>query len=370
MDVRLCASPGVSEPGARSAPRSTVLGVNLLRPSDDPATAVEQLRRWWAEPRPMDLVIETSGSTGEPKRVVLSRDAVRASVLASAARLGASGAWLLALPSAYVAGVQVIARSLQAGHAPILVEESFAASVARAREALPGVPLFTSLVPTQLHRALADAGEREALAQLHTVLVGGARIEESLRQRAAEAGIRCVATYGASETAGGCVYDGMPLDGVRADIDATGRIRLGGPTIFSGYDGDPELTRRTLVDGWYLTSDAGRLDEDGRLSVLGRVDDVAVSGGVNVPLPAVAARLSAHPEVEWAEVLAVPDEEWGQRVVAVIVGHVGVAEARDWVADAHPRSWAPRDVVCVQAMPLLGNGKVDRAALRDLATQG
>ena len=155
-----------------------------------------------------------------------------------------------------------------------------------------------------------------------------------------------------------------------------GRIRIGGPTLFEGYDGDPGLTAASLVDGWFLTSDAGRLDEDGRLHVLGRIDDVVISGGVNVPTPAVAARLREHPDVRAAEVLGVPDEEWGHRVVAFVVVTAGSAgshggwsleAARDWVSAAHPRSWAPRDVVTLDALPLLDNGKPDRLALRELA---
>jgi O-succinylbenzoic acid--CoA ligase len=176
-----------------------------------------------------------------------------------------------------------------------------------------------------------------------------------------------VATYGASETAGGCVYDGHPLDGVALAIGTDGRIRIGGPTLFERYDGDPGLTGETLVDGWYVTSDAGRFDDDGRLRVLGRIDDVVVSGGVNVPLPAVAARLTEHPGIREAHAVGVDDEEWGTRVVAVAVGDVPLDELRDWVAATHPRSWAPRDVVRVAALPLLANGKVDRQAVRDLA---
>lgn len=318
---------------------------------------IERLEAWLAADDPAPWIVETSGSTGAPKRVLLSRDAVLASVHASARRLGASGRWLLALPSSYVAGLQVICRSLVAGHAPVVLGDDFAGA---AREAE-----FVSLVPTQLHRLLET--DAEALAGFHTVLLGGGPIDPALRRRAEEAGVHVVATYGSAETAGGCVYDGHPLDGVAVALDPDGRIRIGGPTLFDGYDGEPERTAEVLVDGWFRTSDAGRLDEDGRLQVLGRVDDMVVSGGVNVPGGAVAARLREHPAVEAAEVLGVPDEEWGNRVVAFVVGELGTDAARDWVAERLPRSWAPRQVVVLDAIPLLGNGKPDRLALRDLA---
>lgn len=314
-----------------------------------------------AEPAPW--VVETSGSTGRPKRVLLPRASVLASVEASARRLGASGQWLLALPEEYVAGLQVVCRSLVAGHEPVRLDDhgSFAAAAA----AMTGARRFVSLVPTQLHRLLeTDAG---ALASFHTVLLGGGPIDPGLRSRAAAAGVRVVATYGSAETAGGCVYDGLPLDGVALAIGTGGRVRIGGPTLFAGYDGDPELTGEVLVDGWFLTSDAGRLDEDGRLQVLGRLDDVVVTGGVNVPAPAVAARLRAHPAVVEAEVLGVPDEEWGNRLVAFVVGDVSLEELREWVAAERPRSWAPRQLVALPAVPLLANGKPDRLALKELA---
>jgi O-succinylbenzoic acid--CoA ligase len=163
------------------------------------------------------------------------------------------------------------------------------------------------------------------------------------------------------------VYDGHPLDGVAVAVGDDGRVRLGGPTLFDGYEDDPDLTAEVLVDGWFLTSDAGRLDEDGRLEVLGRIDDMVVSGGVNVPAPAVAARLRAHPAVAAAEVLGVPDAEWGQRVVAFVVGDLGLDAARDWVAATHPRSWAPRQLVPLDDLPLLPNGKPDRLRLRAAA---
>lgn len=339
--------------------------MEFLRPSETPADAVEQLRAWLAAETPAHLLIETSGSTGAPKKVLLTRDAVLASVHASAAHLsGAGGRWALVLPSSYVAGVQVIVRSLVAGHDPVL--GAFADDA--------GPAAYTSLVPTQLHRALEDPEQVRALAAMQTVLVGGGAMDAGLRERAEAAGIHVVATYGASETAGGCIYDGHPLDGVAVAIDAAGRVRLGGPTIFTGYLDDPELTAATLVDGWYVTSDLGTLDHDGRLKILGRADDVVVSGGVNVPLPAVRTALLGHTGVDQVEVVGVPNDEWGTEVVAVLVPTPGTSPTldalRDTVARERPRAWAPRRIVVVDALPLLGNGKVDRHALRALAAHG
>lgn len=317
-------------------------------------------RAWLDAPEDVPLLVTTSGSTGVPKRVLLPRAAVLASIRASAARLGASGPWVLALPPSYVAGVQVVLRSLVAGHEPTLLE----------RDGWPaGEGWFTSLVPTQLTRLLDSAEDVAALRRAHTVLLGGGPVGARLRERAEQAGVRVVATYGSAETAGGCVYDGVPLDGVAVALGAGGRVRIAGPTLFAGYDGAPELTAEVLVDGWFLTSDAGRLDEDGRLALIGRLDDVVVSGGLNVPGPAVAERLRGHPAVAAAEVLGVPDAEWGNRVVAFVELSAPVdAEAlRDWVAAEHPRAWAPRQVVVLDAIPLLANGKPDRQALRAVA---
>ncbi|WP_323792974.1 AMP-binding enzyme [Nocardioides sp.] len=325
---------------------------------------VSALRAWLAsadgEGEPDPWVVETSGSSGRPKRVLLSRRAVLASVAATEERLGGSGPWVLRVPETYVAGTQVICRSLVAGHDPVGIDEPWPA----------GDGWFTSLVPTQLHRILEAAGsDLEALRRAHTVLLGGGPIDPTLRERAAAAGVRVVATYGSAETSGGCVYDGVPLDGVRVATADDGRLLITGPMLFDGYDGDPALTAETLVDGWFRTADAGEIDRDGpgaRVRVLGRLDDVVVSGGVNVPGPAVAARLRAHPDVAAAEVLGVPDPEWGNRLVAFVVGAVSHHDLREWVAAAHPRAWAPRQVVVVPEIPLLANGKPDRQALLGL----
>jgi O-succinylbenzoic acid--CoA ligase len=338
--------------------------VSSLRPVSGTAAEIHALLREFDAPGdggdPAPLVVETSGSTGEPKRVVLSRKALRASADATAARLGGHGQWLLNLPPTYVAGLQVLFRSVRAGTEPVVQDGSFADAAAR----LTGQRRYVSLVPTQLHRMLDDPAEVEALRTFTTVLVGGANVPQPLRERAAAAGVTVVATYGMSETCGGCVYDGMPLDGVAVALSAEGRIRLAGPVLFDGYEGRPDLTAEVLRDGWFVTSDVGRLDEDGRLQVLGRVDDVLLSGGVNVPAPAVAARLLEHPDVTEAEVVGVPDDEWGQRVVAFVVGTIDLDTARDWVSAVHPRSWAPRELRRVDAIPLLHNGKVDRRALQ------
>ena len=317
-----------------------------------------------ARPETGPAWVSTSGSSGAPKTVVLSRDAVRASAEASAAYLGGTGPWLLALPSSYVAGLNVVVRSLLAGHRPIVLGDRSPAEV----------PLgggFISVVPTQLHRWLDRPEDAQALAGLEAVLVGGGPVDASLKARARAAGVRLVATYGMAETCGGCVYDGLPLAGVGLAVAADGRLRLTGPTLFDGYLDDAEATSRVLVDGWFLTSDAGRLDEDGRLQVLGRVDDMVVSGGLNVPAAAVAARLREHPAVAGAEVVGVPDPEWGSRVVAVVAvepgGVLDLEAARAWVAERHPRAWAPRALVVCPELPMLANGKADRLAVRRLA---
>ena len=336
--------------------------MTFLRPSDEPSVAIRQLSRWLGADNPEPLLIETSGSTGKPKGVVIPRRAVLASVDASARRLGESGRWLLTLPSSYIAGVQVIVRSLVAGHEPIVVDGLDVGRAAASDHT--DIATFVSLVPTQLHRIMGDAEQLAALARCHTVLVGGGGLDVDLRRRAEEHGVHLISTYGSSETAGGCVYDGMPLDGVAVTIGAGGRVRIAGPTLFSHYDADPALTAETVVDGWFLTSDTGRFDEDGRLEILGRIDDVVISGGVKIPLAMVGERLRQHLQVEQAEVFGVPDVEWGQRLVAVVVGTATDAELRDWISTVHPRSWAPRDFVRAGSLPLLDNGKVDRQALQ------
>ncbi|MGZ5368657.1 MAG: AMP-binding protein [Aeromicrobium sp.] len=334
-----------------------------LRPVAGEPTVLIDLLRPWVSDGGEPLVIRTSGSGGRPKDVVLSHAAMLASATATHQRLGGPGQWLLALPVTGVAGLQVLVRSILAGEEPVLVSEH--ASLTAALAAMTGARQYASLVPTQLHR-LAAAGDLAVLAGLDALLVGGASVSPALIAQAREAGVNVVRTYGMSETCGGCVYDGVPLDGVRIRFAHDRQILLSGPMLFDGYGDSRE---DAVVDGWFATADLGELDDDGRLRVLGRNDDVVISGGVNVSLPAVTEVLRAIPGIRDAFAVAVDDAEWGQRVIACVVGEASLDAVRDAVEAAGlPRTWAPRQLLELDELPLLDGGKVDRLMLRRLAS--
>lgn len=335
-----------------------------LRPVAGEAAGLLPLVRSWVAGGGKPLVINTSGSSGKPKDVVLSHRAVMASATATHDRLGGPGQWLLALPVTGVAGLQVLVRSVLAGQEPLIADDH--SSLAAAIAAMTGPRQYASLVPTQLHR-LAASGELSMLAALDALLIGGASVSPTLIAQARDAGINVVRTYGMSETCGGCVYDGVPLDGARLRITGDRQIHLAGPMLFDGY-ADSAETARVLADGWFGTSDLGEFDADGRLRVLGRRDDVVISGGVNVSLPAVTEALRALVGVEDAFAVAVDDAEWGQRVVGCLVGEASLDAARDAVEAAGlPRTWAPRQLVIVGDLPFLPGGKVDRVSLQKQA---
>ncbi|GAA1740937.1 AMP-binding protein [Aeromicrobium alkaliterrae] len=328
------------------------MSASLQPVTGDVTELVPLLRDWLEGDEP--LWIRTSGSTGRPKDVVLSPRAVRASATATHERLGGAGQWLLAVPPTGVAGLQVVVRSLLTGIDPVTSLDAYTAD-----------RRYASLVPTQLHRLL-EAGEAAPWAALDAVLVGGGPVRPSLVARAEEAGIHVVRTYGMSETCGGCVYDGFPLDGVRVRID-DGQVMLAGDVLFDGYVGAPHTGE------WFATNDLGEIT-DGELRILGRADDVVLSGGVNVPLPAVTSALQDLEGVHDALAVGVEDVEWGQRVVALVVpadavclDGLAVDRLRDAVEEAgHPRTWAPRAVVLVDEIPMLPNGKPDRQRARTL----
>ncbi|MEV0676554.1 o-succinylbenzoate--CoA ligase [Actinosynnema sp. NPDC050436] len=313
------------------------------------------------------VAVGTSGSSGEPKVVLLSAAALVASAEATHDRLGGPGSWLLALPTTHIAGLQVLVRSVVSGREPCLMDlapgfraTGFAAA-ARPLLSRPG-PHYTALVPTQLARLVAaDGPGLAAVREFDAVLIGGAAAPPSLLDRARQAGVRVVTTYGMSETSGGCVYDGVPLDGVRVRIAADHRIELAGPVLALGYQhGDP-------FGEWFRTGDLGRVADDGRLEVLGRADDVIISGGENVSPTEVERVLAAVPGVREVCVVGVPDPEWGQAVAAVVVPdpdappEVDVMEAA--VRDAVGRSATPSVIAFAPELPVRGPGKVDRRAV-------
>jgi O-succinylbenzoic acid--CoA ligase len=195
----------------------------------------------------------------------------------------------------------------------------------------------------------------------------------ALLDRAAAAGANVVTTYGMSETSGGCVYDGVALDGVHIRIGDDSRIQLRGPVLMDGYRLAPDLTSEVLSDGWFATSDVGRIESGGRLGVLGRIDDVVVTGGENVLATEVADTLAGHPGISEVLVTGVDDEHWGQRLVAVVVPRgeaPTLAALRDWCRERLPAAAAPRQLVLVSELPRLASGKPDRQAAQSLAVAG
>jgi o-succinylbenzoate---CoA ligase len=334
------------------------------------ASAVDmlQLNRPVEEPD-AGVVLATSGSTGQPKGAVLSRTAVRASAEAAHIRLGGPGDWALALPPYYIAGLMVLVRVITAGTSV----HDVGTDLARLPSAVGAMRgrRYLAVVPTQLERALDQPDLGEALRALDAVLVGGSALDPSLRSRAERAQINVVASYGMTETCGGCVYDGLPLDGVSVSVEpTTQRIRIASVTNFSGYRLRPDLTSTTLNDGTLITQDRGEWSSDGRLQVLGRLDDHVITGGINVDLAELERACTSWPGLAGAElaVIAVPDVRWGQKIVAITNGSGSAAGLRSYLEGRLPRHAAPRELVHLGALPRTAAGKVDRLRLAaDLA---
>ena len=312
------------------------------------------------------VVVATSGSTGQPKGTELSAAALLASARASLRRIGAAAGqrWLACLPAFHVAGLQVLIRSLLAGAEPVYCDRLGPDIIAASGCA------YVSVVPTQLRR-LTEAGAD--LSKLRAILLGGAPPQPGLVAAATAAGGRVITTYGMSETCGGCVYDGIPLDRVRLEIGADSRVRIAGPVLFSGYRLRPDLTAEATDGPWFITSDLGSVSPDGLLTVRGRADDVITTGGEKVLAADVEAALGALPGVREAAVVGVPDPDWGEQVTAIVVADDPGAPPDLALIRAHVRSTlgghaAPRALRVVPRIPLLPSGKPDREALRILGS--
>ncbi|MDV6298431.1 o-succinylbenzoate--CoA ligase [Dietzia maris] len=330
------------------------------------------------------LVVSTSGSTGTPKGAMLSAAALAASAESTDTVLGGPGRWLLALPAHHIAGLQVILRSLRAGHEPVVMDvtrgfdpSSLYDAVAACRAGTgtgtgTGGPAtgggspraYTSLVPGQLAKVLDDGPPDAvaALAELDAVLLGGAAAAPELLARAADAGIRVVRTYGMSETAGGCVYDGDPLPGVTVEVDDDeGRVWLAGPQLASGYRNAPDHPAFARA-GWFRTDDAGTLDPGGGLRILGRLDEALSVGGLTLLPQTVEDALRTHPAVVDVVVVGIPDERLGTRPVAAVTlrSPASPDALRAHVAASLGAHSAPATVAVLEALPTLPGGKVDR----------
>jgi len=301
------------------------------------------------------LVVPTSGTTGSPKGVVLTHDNLSASALATVTRLelGEGDRWLCCVPPSHIAGLMVLVRARLTGAEAVLHPRFDPAAIAG--EDSTNV---VSLVPTMLRRLLQAGVD---VARFRWILLGGGAVPAALVAAATDAGARVVATYGMTETCGGVVYDGVPLPGVRVAIGEDGSIALAGPMVMRGYRLRPDATAAVLRDGWFQTSDAGELDPSGRLRVLGRSDDLIITGGQKVLPVEVAGLLMEHPDVADAAVAGRPDDQWGQAVAAVVVPAPGsmptLAALRAFVAERLAPYKAPRYLVIVEELPRGPTGK-------------
>ncbi len=363
-----------------SDPTRVLIALRAALTADGPAVFPRPIPGRDLSPLPYNVhqriavVIGTSGSSGRPKRVALTADALLASAAASDTALGGPGQWLLALPAHYIAGVNVLVRSITAQTEPVLLPpgrfdvDAFVAAAA----GMDGERAFTSLVPVQLARLTAaafdDAAVRAVLRRFDRILVGGQAIPAEQLEHATDLGLNVTRTYGSSETSGGCVYDGAPIGTASVRIHR-GQIEISGPMLAEGYLDDPDRTSRAFVvddsHRWYRTGDEGRL-VDGNLWVTGRLDRVIVSGGIKVSLDEVERVVRAMPGLSDAVALPVDSAEWGETPAIVTAGGAALETVRSAVVEQLGRAAAPSRIIVVDNIPQLPSGKPDRDTLRTL----
>ncbi|GAB3592235.1 2-succinylbenzoate--CoA ligase [Corynebacterium faecale] len=313
------------------------------------------------------LVMATSGSTGTPKGAQLTPGNLVSSADATHQYLGGEGQWLLAMPAHHIAGMQVLIRALIAGVEPLALDLSdgfhipdFATAARELRETDDRV--YTSLTPMQLIKAMDSLEGIEALRLFDAILVGGAATSRQTLEAAEALEITVVTTYGSSETSGGCVYDGQAIPGARIRVrDA--HIELGGPMIADGYRNAPNH-EDFAEPGWFRTSDTGTLVDD-HLTVMGRLDSMIDSGGLKLHPEVLEKAITDLEGVTGACVLGIPDQRLGQAIVAAYAGTPSPAEVIRGLSDL-PRWQLPKQLKHVEALPMIGPGKVDRRAITTL----
>lgn len=315
------------------------------------------------DPAGAALVVFTSGTTGGPKGVRLTRSNLEAASRSSVAHLGhgPGDTWLGAMPLYHVGGISILVRSLYAGGA-VHLQDVF--DPVRFAAALQGEVTLASVVPTMLQRLLDE--DPGPYANLRAVLVGGSSLPEGLLERAADAGLPVLPSYGMTETFGQVAtlppgaplgYHAHPLPGVEIRIGEDGRIELRGDQVSPGYLGEPDRP-----SPWLVTGDLGEIDEEGALRVLGRADRVVVTGGENVDPQLVESRIAQHPGVEEAVVVGLPDDEWGEVLACVYTGSALPDELRSWLGDRLPGYMVPKRWRAVGGVPRTPLGKPDRHA--------
>jgi O-succinylbenzoic acid--CoA ligase len=321
------------------------------------------------------VVVETSGSTGAPKRVALSANALLASAAASEAALGGTGQWLLALPTHYIAGINVLVRSIAADTSPVILPPGHfeATTFFAASRQMDAALRFTSLVPVQLsrlvERAETDIEALEQLRRFDRILVGGQASSPILIARCLELGLNVTRTYGSSETSGGCIYDGVPIGSAETRI-VDGEVHISGPMLAELYLDDPAKTEATFVmaEGkrWYRTGDTGTIVE-GVLAVTGRLDSIIISGGEKVSLDAIEHVIHHMDGLGDAVAVRAPSAEWGEVPVVFSSGNATLAEVKATVVAQLGKASAPVAFIRVESVPLLPGGKPDRVGLTAFA---
>ena len=331
--------------------------------SDGPALSLGSVSVEKA-PQRIALIVNTSGSTGPVKEVGLSARALLESAKSANKFVGAKSGqiWSLMLPLTHIAGINVLVRSMELGTVPI-----------DAREVSGKYPFadFTAVVPTQLFRALnGDKDLLEHLISAQAVLVGGAALAADLRDAARNAGINVIETYGMTETCGGCIYNGTPLDGTEFEIDELGTISIASKSLATTYLNAPEAWNERIRNGYFVTTDIGHL-EDGRLVVTGRSDDVIVTGGENVSLAEVESVVKNTFSGIDCAAFALADSQWGQSLQLAIAGDVKPEQSaiNEYLTSQISRAAKVKNFVYLAELPRTSLGKVDRARLAEIAAE-
>jgi O-succinylbenzoic acid--CoA ligase len=299
------------------------------------------------------VIIETTGSSGIRKRVLLSTGAIETSAELSNSQIGAAPGdiWSLLLPINHIAGVNVLARAIKLDSKVVGVDETAD---------------YTAIVPTQLHRALfGDKKLLEHLQKCKSVLVGGSPASKTLLELATKAGINVITTYGMTETSGGCIYNNRALPGVSVEADETGRLMIKGPILANGYENNQELWNENFKDEWFLTNDLGTI-KDNEVQVIGRSDDVVLSGGENVSLIAIENELAANfPDVNFLAT-SITDSEWGQKICLISDIEIDQLQVSQLLKEKLGKQFVPKDFLVVDKIPQIGIGKPDRVKASQL----